>query len=145
MRHLLQPFWRLTRGQTLGVRGIIVDEAGRVLLVRHTYVKGAMFPGGGVERSETLEYALERELAEEVGLKVIDKARLQGMYANFENFPGDHVAVFLVDRWTGSLKLSLEISDAEFYSLDALPDDVTDGTRRRIAEVFEGAEDRAVW
>ncbi len=145
MQRLLQPYWRMSRGLTLGVRGIVVDDTGRVLLVRHSYVNGAMFPGGGVEWTETLGLSLERELAEEVGIRVAGKPVLFGVYANSENFPGDHVAVFLVRDWTGSLNLSLEIADAAFYALDALPEDITEGTRRRIAEVFEDAEPEAVW
>jgi len=42
---------------TLGVRGVAIDSAGRVLLVKHTYLHGWWLPGGGVERGQTCEDA----------------------------------------------------------------------------------------
>src|SRR5262249_38686344 len=46
---IFRAWWRIRRPATLGVRALINDETGRVLLVRHTYAKGWHLPGGGVE------------------------------------------------------------------------------------------------
>ncbi|MGB3021956.1 MAG: NUDIX domain-containing protein, partial [Methyloceanibacter sp.] len=92
---VLRPFWRMRRGLTLGAQGVVIDDDNRVLLVRHSYRPGWFFPGGGVEWGETIETALERELEEEVGVSLTTPASLHGVFANFTNFPGDHIAVFV--------------------------------------------------
>jgi hypothetical protein len=48
-RPLIYAVFRMRRGLTLGVRAVVTDEAGKVLLVEHTYLKGWYLPGGGVE------------------------------------------------------------------------------------------------
>src|SRR3546814_16329895 len=55
---------------TLGSRVMVVD-GDKVLLIRHTYVPGWQFPGGGVIPGETLEHAGARETLEETGYRVV--------------------------------------------------------------------------
>ncbi len=136
----------MRRPMTLGVRGIACDSEGRVLLVRHSYAAGWHFPGGGVERGETAVEALIRELAEEGGVETIGAPRLIGFYANHANFPNDHIALYRIDAWRACQpRGGGEIAERGFFPIDALPDGVTRGTRRRIAEVYGGADISAEW
>ena len=139
---LLRPYYRLTRGMTLGARALVLDAEGRILLVRHSYLPGWTLPGGGVDVGERLGEAAVRELLEETGITVTGAPRLHGVFANFTQFPRDHVAVYVVDAWimpSDGFRRSLEIVDHAFFSVDDLPQDTAPGARRRIAEVLRGA------
>lgn len=144
---LLQPWWRLTRGLTLGAQGVVINTASEVLLVRHGYRPGWHFPGGGVERGETLEIALSRELHEEAGILLDQAAELHGMFANNASFPGDHIAVFIVRHWTQREipKPNAEIAEQAFFASGDLPTATDAGTRRRIDEIFNARKISADW
>ena len=140
-------FWsRLSRGKTLGVRVLVQDAAGRVLLVRHTYLEGWWLPGGGVDAHETTEAAAARELKEEAGLIATTRPRLISVHSNERFFPGDHVLIFRIDSYeTGELSSRQEIAEVGFFDLAALPADLNRGTRDRLAEIFDGAPVSADW
>lgn len=146
LRPVFYAWWRLRRGMTLGVRAIAIDAEGRVLLVRHTYVPGWHLPGGGVEKGETCETALRRELAEEGGLEALGAPVLLGIYSQHAVFPNDHVLVYRVPDWRPcAAKSAGEIAERGFFALDSLPDGVTRGTRARLAEALNGAPTTEAW
>ena len=145
-RFVLHPWWRISRGMTLGVRGLVQDPQGGVFLIRHSYTPGWHLPGGGVERGETLLTALHRELLEEGNITPTAPPTLFHVYAS-PQFRGDHVALFLISEWE---QHSAPIPDREivehgFFARDSLPQDATDGTRRRLAEVFDGVAPGEHW
>jgi ADP-ribose pyrophosphatase YjhB (NUDIX family) len=144
---LLQRYWRLSRGLTMGAQGVVIDEHDRVLLIRHTYMPGWRFPGGGVERGETVEHALARELDEEAGVVITGKAELHGLYANFRRFPNDHIALFVVRQWrqVRTPQPNYEIAEHGMFARDALPADINPSTARRLEEVFGGAPRDQMW
>ena len=147
---LIRPFFHLyartRRGMTLGVRGMVLDAEGRVLLVRHTYVKGWHMPGGGVEHGETAEVAIARELVEEAGVRLTAPPILVSIHSAHAKFKGDHILFYRIDAWEPCLATSRgEIAEIGWFSLGGLPDGTTDGTRGRIAEALSGAVRQPLW
>lgn len=144
---VLQRYWRLSRGLTLGVQGLVIDKEDRVLLIRHGYRPGWHFPGGGVEKGEALTTALERELLEEAGIVPTSPPKLFAFYTNFRAFPGDHIALFVVRDWTQPSvpPPNREIAEQGFFRLTHLPPTVSAGTRARLAEVMAGDPVNGSW
>jgi ADP-ribose pyrophosphatase YjhB (NUDIX family) len=147
IRRLLHFYWRFARGMTLGVRGLVIDGAGRILLVQHSYVRGWHLPGGGVETNESMLQALTRELAEEGNIRLTGAPRLHGVFFNRRASKRDHVAVYVVEDFQqdGPFQPTREIAVASFFAVDELPNDTTAGTRARIAEVLGGAPTSEHW
>ena len=145
-RPLFFAFSRATWEMTLGVRGVAIDGEGRVLLVKHTYVHGWWLPGGGVERGQTVEAAIVREMREEAGLIVEGRPRLVSVHSNERYFRGDHVLVYRIDRFTMTDRSSHgEIAEIGWFDPTALPEDAHRSTRARLAEVFGGSEPTPDW
>ena len=137
----------LRKRLTVGVRAVVLDGA-KVLLIRHTYVPGWQFPGGGVEPFETAELAAAREALEETGIAVSGRPRLHGLYLNRVAGGGrDHVAVYVWRGFTVErvFKANLEIAECAWFDVDALPPDVESGTVRRLAEIVVGEVQSAEW
>lgn len=131
---------------TLGVRGLVRDPAGRVLLVKHTYTAGWHLPGGGVERGETCARALARELVEEAGVELTGRPRLRSIHSADATFRGDHILLFEAPEWRAVPATSRgEIETAQWFAPGALPKGVTGATARRIAETLDGAPPDPLW
>jgi ADP-ribose pyrophosphatase YjhB (NUDIX family) len=146
-RLVLQPYWRLTRSQTLGVQGLVIRDNSEILFLRHSYKRGWHFPGGGVERQETLEQALRRELFEETGIEMKGKPKLHGIFSNFETSKGDHIAVYVVREWEQARepRSNLEIIEQQFFKLEFLPTGLNEGARRRVSEVVHQRPVSEAW
>jgi ADP-ribose pyrophosphatase YjhB (NUDIX family) len=147
VRRLASLIFVAQRGMTLGVRGIVIDDQRRVLLVRHGYTPGWHFPGGGVERRESFHAALAREMHEEVAVTLTGEPRLLGVYTNFNVLPRDHVAAFVIPHYTRGTPppSGFEIREQGFYPVDALPEGTTRGTRARLAELLDNVPVSRDW
>jgi 8-oxo-dGTP diphosphatase len=105
----------------LAVKAVIVDAAGRCLLVRrspvnHNFVGCWEWPGGKCDPGESFDQALVREVLEETGLTV-EITGLAGV-ASFE-MPAAHVILLCLDARisAGTLRLSLEHDASDWIPL----------------------------
>lgn len=127
--------WRVLRPRTRGVKVMLFDGAGALLLVRHTYGRTDQFmlPGGGVKPFEQPEAAAARETREELGCGVAGLALVSTHQASAE---GKRDTVWLYRaRAEGEISIDgVELAEARFFLLDALPDSTSPATLRRIDE-----------
>ena len=143
---LLHVYFSFARGMTMGVRAACFDAEGRIFLVRHSYIGGWHMPGGGLERDETAEEALIKELREEGNLKIVGKPKLFHVYFNTSITRRDHVVFYraIVEQTAPRLP-DWEIAESGFFEIDKLPAETTEATHRRLAELRGEAEPAHYW
>jgi len=137
----------LKRRMTLGARVMLVD-GDKVLLIRHGYVPGWGFPGGGVEPGESAEASGLRELREETGYAPTAPMELFGLYHNTNPVTNrDHVAFFVSRNFekVAEFEPNREIAEISWFRISALPDTLTPSASQRIDEYFDRVPKRAVW
>ena len=115
-----------------GVRAVIVNGAGEILLQRRTDMDVWGLPGGSIEPDETAFEALKREVAEETSLR-ISEAEPMGLYCGPDQkfaYPnGDKVQcfaiAFVVRQWEGNPRADgIEGSNVCFFPLSNLPEPI---------------------
>jgi 8-oxo-dGTP diphosphatase len=113
-----------------GVRTLVFDDQGRVLMERQRVFGSWALPHGCVDVGESALDAAIRETHEEVGVK-IERATLFGIYTDPKYgvvYPnGDQVQTFTIafvaDAWSGTPKADGdEVLEVGFFPLDDLPE-----------------------
>ena len=123
----------------IGAAALIRDQAGRVLLVRHTYGRlNWELPGGVVERNESPSEAVVREVREETGIQTEVISLLGHYYEPAEDRL--HYVFECGGNGTAPVANSAEISECQFFDSNDLPRPISDFTIRRIEDALSGAK-----
>lgn len=111
-----------------GVYGVVIDE-GKILTVRQKrgpYTGKLDFPGGGIEFGESVEFALRREFAEEVGMEFDSMQLIDNLTATVE-VPGTlssesyrFFQVGMIYQVNGCRLIKDEKGDLEYFWADLM-------------------------
>ena len=127
-------WWRLAQVRLNGCRILAFDDAGRILLIRHSYGSGNwMLPGGGIGRREAPLAAALRELVEETGCR-LDNARVFAVVE--EPLYGTVNRVHLVTGRALGLPRGdgREVIALGFFPVDALPQPLSPTLQRGLPD-----------
>jgi 8-oxo-dGTP diphosphatase len=135
----------LVTPKDLGAAVVVLDDAGRILLVKHTYGRlNWELPGGGAETGESTEETALREVREETGLTVAIE-RLAGIY--YDRAADMHHFVFACRRADPSAMPRAdgdEIAACGYWPVEALPRPISDFTIRRIHDALAAPPDSVI-
>jgi 8-oxo-dGTP pyrophosphatase MutT (NUDIX family) len=133
IRIVKNALFYLLRKRTIGARILLIKDK-QILLVKHTYYPGWFTIGGAVDPGESPLQAIHRELQEEVGVSLKSPPRLFSVYySNFEKHD-DYIVFYIGEHFEQKEVVCDEILEKKWFDLDALPDDVSAGTERRVQE-----------
>ncbi|MFE4971532.1 NUDIX domain-containing protein [Kitasatospora sp. NPDC056651] len=145
MKKITARLWRIIRGPMqwrvlwlwhskfmVGVTGVVRDDEGRVLLLKHRmWPEGRQWglPTGYADKGESFEQTIIREVREETGLmvKVCELAHLKSGFKLRVEVAYEALYV------SGRIKVaSFEILEARWFSPDNLPEGVQESHRQLI-------------
>lgn len=131
-----QQYWRYSRGLMLDVQAIVLDGAGRVLLVPRDHTLWDL-PGGPVESGEAAEIALKRILRHEAGIALATRPILSGIHLNDDRAaPHGHAVLYIVQEWQEA-EYPLVRPDRHFFAADNLPQAIEASARARLAHALD--------
>lgn len=122
---LAKLYWHIFKPESCGVKVLIIHphDKSRVLLVRHSYGNTTLWniPGGGYNpKKEKAELAAQREVFEELGVKVVN-LKLLGEYQTANEGKKDTVAMFkgTIEN-IENIVLNPEISEMEWVLAETM-------------------------
>lgn len=118
---VIKLYWFIFRPATFGVK-CIIRRGNEILMIRNTYGKGWWtFPGGGIEKGESDEQAIRREIQEELGVGLLN-LKLVGKFLSTVEYKKDNVTVLSAEVESVNFAIQeAEIQEVRWVSFDAPP------------------------
>ncbi|HEX3774490.1 MAG TPA: NUDIX hydrolase [Polyangiaceae bacterium] len=146
--------WKLTREvarhllrrPVVGIAAIARTPDGRYILIRRSDTGQWALPGGTLEWGETLRVAIERELLEEAGTRLVSLGDVVGVYSNPERDIRFHAVTIVVEATVAPPSHPpdnpLEILEVRAFSESELPRPLSHGMTDMLQN---GRAGRAFW
>ncbi len=134
-RHLL-------RRPVVGIAALARIPDGRYVLIRRADSGEWALPGGTLEWGETLRTAIERELLEEAGTRLVSLGEVIGVYSRPDRDPRFHAVTVLVDATVAPPSHApdnpLEILEVRVFSEAELPSVLSHGMTEMLQNARSG-------
>ena len=150
--NILGAIWKYTPGTirrrmvrmgqsrfTVTTGAMLFDDDGRILLLEHVFRpdSGWGIPGGFLSKSEQPQDGLRRELREEVSIEIDE---VEFLFARTLPRPRQ-VEIYFRARVIGDPKpSSFEIKQAQWFTLNELPEELSNDQRRLIQRAISLSE-----
>ena len=135
---------KICQGPFLTVDGLIEFGSGLVLIERKNPPLGWALPGGFVDRGETVEHAVAREVKEETGLK-FSGIKYFKTCSDPKRDPRFHtVSIVFTGIGKGRLRAASDAKNVGVFCLDALPDRIAFDHEKIIKEYASAARGHGV-
>jgi 8-oxo-dGTP diphosphatase len=118
---------------TIGVFAIILNKDDEILICHRRDYDLWNLPGGGLEKNETPEKGVIREVKEETGLNVIVK-KITGVYAKKEK--KEIVFSFLCEVVDGEITLNEEADKINCFEINSIPKKFSPKQLERLRDYF---------
>lgn len=148
-KYILYPlariYWKIFSPKTRGARALIISE-NSILLVKNLNVPYWVIPGGGINKKESPEDCIKRELNEELGLENLGIDYKLGEYKSSKEGKRDEIHIFIIKLSSKNFNKKWEIENASWFDLNNLPKEISQAALRRIKEYKEGkSEISDIW
>lgn len=130
---LARIYWRVFKPKTYGSRGIVL-YGNQILLIKNPSAKHWSLPGGHIEKGETPEQCIIRELKEELDLSINKTEFKLGEYISDNEGKYDTVFIFVIKLPSPNFTKQWEPDDAGWFKLSELPTNISPAGLRRINE-----------
>ncbi len=125
---------------SVSVAAVVINEAGRVLVVQRRDSGEWQIPGGILELDESIHGGLRREVEEETGL-LVEPDRLTGVYKNVRL--GVVALVFRASLVGGWARPSEESISVDWWTADEVADRMMETFAVRVLDALD-AQDVAI-